>query len=65
MERNELKYVKTKMWSAGRAWREVPVRKRSSKEKALHDWALKEELEKRDLNVGRRPCSVDASIDKL
>lgn len=51
--RNGLQYVKTKVWTAGRAWRGA-MRRRSSETKALHDGALKEGLEECDLNVGRR-----------
>lgn len=57
-ERNGLKYIKMKMWTTGRAWREVSRRRRSSKMKARCSWALKEGLEEYDLNVGRRTCSI-------
>lgn len=56
-ERNGLKYIKMKMWTGGRAWRKVPMR-RSSEMKALCDWALQQGLEEYNLNVGRRPCSI-------
>lgn len=52
-KRNGLKYIKTKMWTAERAWRGA-MRRRSSETKALRDWALKEGLEEYDLNVRRR-----------
>lgn len=34
-ERNGLEYINMRMWVAGRAWKEAPVRSRSSEMQAL------------------------------